>query len=114
MLSFALLRSVITPIINRNMAKITVEEVLKLAKLSHLHLTSEEAEKYAEEIDSMLGYFEQLKTIDVAGYEPTDQVTELVNVEREDVPDDYKVTSEELLAGTPYTDGRYIKVKRVL
>lgn len=97
-----------------NMSKITVEEVLKLAKLSHLHLTDEEAEKYAKEIESILEYVEQLQSIDTYGLEPTYQVTGLTNVEREDVIGSYGATPKELLAITPETDGDYIKVKRVL
>jgi len=109
-----LLRSSATPIINCYMSKITVEEVLKLAKLSSLHLTPEEAKKYADEIESILGYVEQLQKIDTDGLMPTSQVTGLTNVTRDDEVDDYKVTPEELIAGTPDTDNGYIKVKRVL
>jgi len=109
-----LLSNVFTPIINSNMSKITVEEVLKLAKLSHLHITAEEAEQYAKEIESIIVYVEQLQSIDTAGLESTSQVTGLTNVMREDELDDYQVSSEELLAGTPQIEDRYIKVKRVL
>lgn len=96
------------------MSKITVEEVLKLAKLSHLHLTAEEAEAYAKQIESVLTYTEQLQAIDTKGLEPTSQVTGLTNVTRPDEVQDYGVTPEDLIAGTPDTEDRYIKVRRVL
>ncbi len=96
------------------MSKITVEEVLKLAKLSHIKITEEEAKQYTQEIESILGYVEQLNKVDTTGLEPTAQVTRLVNATREDKEDDYKVTPEELIDETPDTKDRYIRVKRVL
>lgn len=109
-----MLTSALTPIIMPNMSKITVEEVLKLARLSHLHLSEEEAKKYAQEIEKILAYIEQLQAIDTEGLEPTSQVTGLVNVSRPDEVGDYGLTPEELIAGTPSSHDRYIKVDRVL
>lgn len=106
--------ALITPIINSNMTKISVEEVFKLAKLSHLELNQEEAEKFAKEMESILNYAQQLQSVDADGLEPTSQVTGLVNVDRQDELDDYAVSADDLLEITPSTEDRYIKVKRVL
>jgi aspartyl-tRNA(Asn)/glutamyl-tRNA(Gln) amidotransferase subunit C len=96
------------------MAKLTRDDVLKLARLARLHLSDEEIEKFQEEISAILGYVEQLQNVDLDALEPTNQVTGLKNVMRPDVPIDYGATPEELLKNAPATEGGHIKVKRVL
>ena len=66
---------------------VTIEEVKKLAKLSHLKLSEQEAEKYQAELNAILGYVEQLQSADIEGLEPTYQVSGNKNVVREDVVD---------------------------
>lgn len=96
------------------MAKLTNEDVLKLAKLSRLHLTDEEVEKFKNEISSILGYVEQLQSVELNGLEPTYQVTGLSNVTRKDEVIDYGTSPEELLKNAPKTEKGSIKVKRML
>ena len=96
------------------MAKLTNDDVLKLAKLSRLHLTDEEVEKFKSEITAILGYVEQLQNIDLDGLEPTYQVTGLSNVTRKDEVIDYGTSPEELLKNAPKTEKGSIKVKRML
>lgn len=96
------------------MAKLTREEVLKLARLSRLHLTDEEIEKYQKEIEAILGYVEQLQKVDITGLEPTYQVTGLQNIMRPDEIIDYGVTPKELLKNAPATEDGHIKVRRML
>lgn len=96
------------------MAKLTREDVLKLARLSRLHLTDEEVAAFQEEISTILGYVEQLQQVDVDGLEPTNQVTGLKDVMREDVVKDYGVSPKELLKNAPATEDDHIKVKRMI
>jgi len=96
------------------MAKITEEDVLVLAKLSRLHFKDEELAEVAKEIESILGYVEQLQSVDLSEYKPTYQVTGLKNVMRPDEPFDYGVSPSELLKNAPSTSKGFIKVKRVL
>ena len=96
------------------MAKITKEDVLNLAKLSRLHLKDDEIVDLTKDVESILGYVEQLQSVDLKGYEPTSQVTGLVNVMRPDKPINYGVTPDELLKNVPNRDKNYIKVRRVL
>lgn len=95
------------------MAKITRDDVLKLARLSKLSLTDEQLEQFRKEIEEIVGYVEQLQSVDVDGLEPTNQVTGLTNVMREDVVREY-ASSEQLLKNAPDREGDLIKVKRVL
>lgn len=96
------------------MANITKEDVLKLAKLSRLHLEDEEMAALTKDIDSILKYVEQLHAVDLSDYKPTIQVTGLENVMRTDEPIDYDVSPEALLKNVPNRDRGYIKVRRVL
>ena len=96
------------------MSKLTKEDILKLAKLARLRLTDEEVQLYQQELSSILSYVEQLNDVDVAGLEPTYQVTGLVNVARPDVVIDYGVAQKELLKNAPSTEGDYIKVRRMI
>lgn len=96
------------------MVKLTREDVLKLARLSRLHLSDEEIEQFGKEIETILGYVEQLQTVDVDNLKPTNQVTGLENVMRPDEIKDYGVTSHDLLKNAPATSDNLIKVRRVL
>lgn len=95
--------------------QLSKEQIEHIAKLARLELTTEELEKYGQQLSAVLGYIDQLQEIDVTGVEPTAQVTGLVNVLREDIAkpwDEEEIKSA--LALAPELDGRSIKVKRVL
>ena len=96
------------------MAKITRDEVLKLAKLSKIKLSGEQTDKFVEELNAIVKYVEQIDSTDTKGLEPTDQVTGLRNIMRPDEIMDYRETSAELLKNAPAKEKNYIKVKRVL
>lgn len=95
------------------MAKISKDDVLKLAKLSMLELTDEQLDQFTRELDVIVGYVEQLQAVDVDGLEPTFQVTGLQNVMRPDEIVDFE-TTEELLKNAPAHENNQIKVRRVL
>jgi len=96
------------------MAKITRNDVLKLAQLSKIQLSEEEISKFTEELDAIVKYVEQIDSVDTDGLEPTDQVTGLKNVMRPDKIIDYGETTLDLLKNAPDSEKNYIKVKRVL
>lgn len=96
------------------MSKLSREDILKLARLSKLELSPEEVENFRGEIDAILGYVEQLQSVDVTDVAPTSQVTGLTNVMRPDVVLDYGATKEQLLKNLPHRKDDLIKVRRVL
>lgn len=96
------------------MAKLSREDVLKLARLSRLHLSDEEIDQFTDEISAILGYVEQLQNVNLKDIKPTNQVTGLTNVMRPDEVKDYGATPKELLKNAPSTEGSHIKVKRML
>ncbi len=93
--------------------KLSREDVLKLARLARLKLSEDEITKYQLELSSILSFVEQLKTIELSGYEPTNQVNGLVNVKRSDEVLT-QPSLEVLLRNVPNTEGKYIKVKRMV
>lgn len=95
------------------MAKLSKDDVLKLARLSKLTFRDDEVERFRKEIESIVDYVEKLQSVDVSSLEPTNQVTGLTNVMREDEIGQY-ATPESLLSNAPARDGDLIKVRRVL
>jgi aspartyl-tRNA(Asn)/glutamyl-tRNA(Gln) amidotransferase subunit C len=96
------------------MAKLTREDVLKLAQLARLELTDAEVDEFSAELSEILQYVEKLGSVDTAGLEPTNQVTGLTNVTREDEVRDYGYKTEELLKNLPAVQDDLIKVKRMI
>jgi aspartyl-tRNA(Asn)/glutamyl-tRNA(Gln) amidotransferase subunit C len=96
------------------MADLSREDVLKLARLARLTISDDEVEKYRIELSEILRYVEQLQNADIEGLEPTSQVTGLKNVMREDEIVDSGVTPDDLLRIAPHTEGRQVKVKRMI
>ena len=96
------------------MAKLTREDVLKLARLARLDLSEDEIEKYRAELSDILQYVEQLQDADVKGLEPTHQVTGLTNVMRTDTIRDYGYEAADMLKNVPHVKDHQIQVKRIL
>lgn len=95
------------------MSKIGITQVERIARLARINLTPEEAAKMSVELGSIVEFVEQLSSIDVTDVPPTDQVTGLVDVWREDEVK-ASVGRDALLKNAPQTKDGYIVVKRVL
>ena len=95
------------------MSKIETTQVERVAKLARIGLTPEEVAQMTTELGHILEFVEQLQKVDVSNIPPTDQVTGLVDVWREDVvlP---SMPRKQLLANAPEQKDGYIVVKRVL
>jgi aspartyl-tRNA(Asn)/glutamyl-tRNA(Gln) amidotransferase subunit C len=96
------------------MSKLTREEVLKLARLARLDLSDEEVEQFQEQLSEILQYVDQLQSVDISGLEPTNQVTGLTNVMRDDAERDYGYKARKLLENVPHVQDNMIKVKRMI
>lgn len=95
------------------MSKIGTTEVERIAKLARIGLSAEETAKMSEELGRILEFVEQLNQVDIEDTAPTDQVTGLTDVWREDVVKP-SLPREALLANAPAQKDGYIIVKRVL
>ena len=96
------------------MAKLTRDDVLKLAQLARLDLSDDEVEEFASELSAILQYVEQLGSVDVKGLKPTNQVTGLTNVMRDDKARDYGYAPADLLKNVPAVQENQIKVRRMV
>lgn len=96
------------------MTNITKDDVLHLAQLSSLQLADDEIDALKDDLTNIIGYIEQLSTLDTAGVEPTYQVTGLSNVWRDDVVDDGGVSRDTLLTLAPEQADGQVKVPKVL
>lgn len=96
------------------MAKLTRDDILKLAKLSRLKLSDDEIERFEVELSAILEYVDQLQSIDTDKVQATSQVTGLENVTRADEVRDYGATPTDLLQNSPDQTDNFIKVKKIL
>lgn len=96
------------------MSKLTREDILKLAQLARLDIAEDELDSYSAELSEILQYVEHLESVDVTGLAPTNQVTGLVNVTREDVVKDYGYQPEDLLKNVPRVQGGQIQTNRMI
>ena len=87
---------------------------MKLARLARLDLTDNEIEKYRAELSSILQYVEQLQAVDITDLKPTNQVTGLINVMRDDEVKNYGYAPDDLFRNVPAMQERQIKVKRMI
>lgn len=88
-------------------------DVKKVAKLANLPLTSDEEEKYSEQLSKILDYVEQLNKVDTEGVEPTFNVTELSNVMRKDEVGDCTISQEDVLSNASAKKDGFILTKGV-
>jgi aspartyl-tRNA(Asn)/glutamyl-tRNA(Gln) amidotransferase subunit C len=63
---------------------LTLQDVEYVARLARLRLSPAELEKMRDQLSNILDHFQMLQQIDVSTVPPTAQVTDLVNVLRED------------------------------
>lgn len=96
------------------MTQITQSDVQHLAQLSNLQLTTDEVVSLQVDLQNIIGYVQLLDELDTSGIEPTYQVTDLKNVWRADIVDNYGINKDVLLALAPEKEAEQIKVPKVL
>ena len=88
-------------------------DIEKVARLARLELSDEERETFANQLEQILTYMEQLNRLDTTGVEPTSHAIPLYNVFREDgVKPSFP--QEEILATAPDEEEGHFKVPRII
>ena len=95
------------------MSKIGIEEVKRLAALARISLSDEQVAELAVELGQIVEFVQQLQEVDTKQIEPTNQVTGLADVWREDEVKPLEYQREVWQANLPASEGDYIKVRRV-
>lgn len=91
------------------------EQIKKTAHLSRLFLTSEEEELYANQLQSILDYFNKLQELDTSEVEPMAHVLSLSNIWREDeLSESITVNKEEIFMNAPEVEDSSFKIPRIL
>ena len=95
------------------MARLSLEQALRVAELSALHLDREEAEALRRTLESVLEHMVALERVDVSGVEPTFHPVPLPRALRADRVEP-SLPRSELLAAAPASDQGGFSVPRVL
>ncbi len=88
-------------------------DVSHIAELANLPLTDEEKKKFEKQLEDTLEHIANLQEINTKNIEPTNQVTGLENVMREDVVKP-SLTQKEALQNAKDTYKGFIKVKAII
>ena len=90
------------------------KDVEKLAELSRIDISSEEADRLLGDLRSILEYVSELEKVEGLA-ESTSFVGEHHNVMRDDVaPHESGLYTEDILAEMPLREGDYLKVRKIL
>jgi aspartyl-tRNA(Asn)/glutamyl-tRNA(Gln) amidotransferase subunit C len=92
---------------------ISPEQVRHVAKLARLVLDEPQLERFAGQLESILGYVAHIGEVDVSNVEPMAHAVPLANVLREDVVGP-SLPLEKVLQNAPETDGPFFKVPKVI
>lgn len=96
---------------------VTRAEVLKIADLAKLHFSEEELDSFIIQFQSILGYVEQLKEVNVDNIEPTSHVSLSADYGKHIFREDEIRSSlqvEESLANAPDSGSGHFRVPKVL
>jgi aspartyl-tRNA(Asn)/glutamyl-tRNA(Gln) amidotransferase subunit C len=93
--------------------KITPNEVDKLARLSRLTFTDAERTRMVADMEKILGFVDQINTLDLEGVEPLVYMMDEENVLREDVAVP-SLPQDEALRNAPDANSDYFRVPTVL
>ena len=89
------------------------DEVLKIARLARLDLPPERVEAMRTQLESVLGYVDRLRELDLTGVEPLTNIADAVNRLDPDIPGP-TLSNETLMKMAPDAAPPFLKVPKVL
>lgn len=99
-------------------AKVTLEDVDRVAELAHLELTPDESGKMLVDLNAILDYVAELNQLDTTGVVPLAQVSELLDVAGTSMlrADALRPSLDraEVMREAPESDGTFFKVPKVI
>ncbi|WP_075996249.1 Asp-tRNA(Asn)/Glu-tRNA(Gln) amidotransferase subunit GatC [Salaquimonas pukyongi] len=87
--------------------------VKRVAKLARIAVSDQEAEKMQGELNTILGFVEQLNEVDVSGVEPMTSVVSMEMKKRDDVVSDGN-KADDIVANAPATEDHFFMVPKVV
>ena len=87
--------------------------VKRVAHLARIAVSEEEASRMTGELNSILGFVEQLDEVNVEGVEPMTSVIPMEMKKREDVVTD-GAKADDIVANAPATEDHFFQVPKVV
>ena len=95
------------------MPDINKKSLKHLADLARLELSEKEEEKLLKDLESILGHFKELESLDTANIAPMTGGTSLKNVFREDGERKSSLAAAPVVDAFPDKEGSYLKVPAI-
>ena len=97
-------------------AKVTVQDVERVAELAHLKLAGEETERMLRDLNAILDYVAELNELDTSDVAPLAQVSELGDMASVPRADRVQPSLDRAVvtAQAPETDKAFFKVPKVI
>ena len=97
-------------------AKVTVNDVERVAELAHLELTPDESAHMLTDLNAILDYVAELNELDTAGVAPLAQVSELGDFVSAPRPDELVPSLDRaaVMPQAPESDKAFFKVPKVI
>lgn len=97
------------------MAKLTEGQVLHIAKLARLPLSSDEINQFTKEMEKILSFVNEINRVKAGKFELGSTINGLYNILREDKIDvSSRLNPDQALKNAPSTQNQFFKVKAVL
>ena len=92
---------------------ISAEQVKHVANLSKLSFSDDELQEFTVQLGNIIDMVETLEEVDTEGVPFTSNVTDLINVMREDTPAE-GWNRDELMQNVPESEDGFIKVPAIM
>ncbi|WP_436641305.1 Asp-tRNA(Asn)/Glu-tRNA(Gln) amidotransferase subunit GatC [Microbaculum sp. FT89] len=92
---------------------VDIDTVKRIARLARIAVSEEEAQGLQGELNSILGWVEQLGELDVDDVEPMTSVVQVAMKKREDAVTDGGIAAD-IVANAPETEDNYFVVPKVV
>ncbi|HHD92703.1 MAG TPA: Asp-tRNA(Asn)/Glu-tRNA(Gln) amidotransferase subunit GatC [Candidatus Portnoybacteria bacterium] len=91
-------------------------EIQHIAELAKIKLKENDLDKFGREFEAILSFVKKLQEVNTDNIEPVNGGTFLENILREDdefdIPD--KLFVDKFIANAPKSEGKHLKVKKIL
>jgi aspartyl-tRNA(Asn)/glutamyl-tRNA(Gln) amidotransferase subunit C len=92
---------------------VDIATVKRVARLARIAVSEEDAERMTGELNTILGFVEQLNEVDVSGVEPMTSVTPMAMKERQDAVTDGGKAND-IIANAPESTENFFLVPKVV
>ncbi|MEJ8573392.1 Asp-tRNA(Asn)/Glu-tRNA(Gln) amidotransferase subunit GatC [Microbaculum marinum] len=92
---------------------VDIDTVKRIARLARIAVTEDEAQHLQGELNTILGWVEQLGELDVTDVEPMTSVVQVEMKKRQDAVTDGGI-ADDIVANAPETEDHYFVVPKVV